>query len=135
MNADEFKILTEKVIGAAIEVSNVLGAGFIEKVYERALVRELGFRGIRTRSQAAISVKYKGCSVGDYFADILIEDVLVIELKCTDSFAPEHTAQCLNYLRATGLTVCLLMNFQKPRLEWKRIVAGFATCSDRSRTS
>jgi GxxExxY protein len=63
--------------------------------------------------------------VGDYFDDILVEDILVVELKCGDGFAKEHTAQCLNYLRASGLTVCLLVNFQKPKVEWRRIVNRF----------
>jgi GxxExxY protein len=62
--------------------------------------------------------------VGEYFADILVEDVLVIELKCAERFSSEHTAQCLNYLRASGRNLCLLVNFQKPRVEWKRIVYG-----------
>jgi GxxExxY protein len=70
-------------------------------------------------------VAYKGHSVGEYFADILVEDVLVVELKCVERLANEHTAQCLNYLRASGLAVCLLVNFQKPKVEWKRIVLGF----------
>jgi GxxExxY protein len=63
--------------------------------------------------------------VGEYFADILVEDALVVELKCVDRLAGEHTAQCLNYLRASGRTVCLLVNFQKPKVEWKRVVNGF----------
>ncbi len=63
--------------------------------------------------------------MGDYFADIVVENILVVELKCVDGFAKEHTAQCLNYLRASGLTVCLLVNFQKPKVEWKRIVHRF----------
>jgi hypothetical protein len=70
-------------------------------------------------------VTYKGQHVGEYFADILIEDILVVELKCADRLASEHTAQCLNYLRASSRTLCLLVNFQKPRVEWKRIVNGF----------
>jgi len=68
---------------------------------------------------------YKGQSVGTYFADILVEDVLVLQLKCTERLSNEHTAQCLNYLRASGLSLCLLVNFQKPKVEWKRIVHGF----------
>jgi GxxExxY protein len=94
-------------------------------VYERALLRELGFRGIRATAQASFAVTYKGHPVGDYFADILVEDVLVVELKCVERLANEHTAQCLNYLRASGRTLCLLINFQKPKVEWKRIVRGF----------
>ena len=128
MNTDErgcFDSLTEGVLGAVFEVSNTLGAGFLEKVYERALLRELGLRGIRAAAQASFAIPYKGHYVGEYFADILVEDVLVIELKCVERLANEHTAQCLNYLRASGRTLCLLVNFQKPKVEWKRIVHGF----------
>jgi GxxExxY protein len=114
--------LTDRVIGAVIEVGNTLGAGFLEKVYERALLRELQLRGLRATSQASFPVVYKGQCVGEYAADILVEDTLLVELKCTDRFANEHLAQCLNYLRASGKRVCLLVNFQKPRIEWKRVV-------------
>jgi GxxExxY protein len=114
--------LTDRVIGAVLEVGNTLGAGFLEKVYERALLRELQLRGLQATSQASFPVTYKGQCVGEYSADILVEDTLLVELKCTDRFANEHLAQCLNYLRASGRKVCLLVNFQKPRIEWKRIV-------------
>jgi GxxExxY protein len=117
--------LTESVLGAVFEVSNTLGAGFLEKVYERALLRELGLRGIRAAAQASFAVNYKGQSVGEYFADLLVEDELVVELKCAERLGNEHTAQCLNYLRASGRRFCLLVNFQKPKVEWKRIVLGF----------
>ena len=116
--------LTELVLGAVFEAANTLGAGFLEKVYERAVLRELDFRGIRTAAQASFTVSYKGQSVGEYFADILVEDVLVVELKCVERLGNEHTAQCLNYLRASGRRVCLLVNFQRPKVEWKRIVLG-----------
>jgi GxxExxY protein len=125
MDADSLDSLTERVLGAIFEVSNTLGAGFLEKVYQRALLRELGLRGMRAIAEASFTVTYKGHSVGEYFVDILVEDVLVVELKCVDRLANEHTAQCLNYLRASGRTVCLLVNFQKPKVEWKRIVHGF----------
>ncbi len=127
MNADHTCLdsLTEKVLAAVFDVSITLGAGFLEKVYQRALLRELGLRGIRAIAEASFAVVYKGYSVGEYFADLLVEDVLVLELKCAERLANEHTAQCLNYLRASGRTVCLLVNFQKPRVEWKRIVLGF----------
>jgi GxxExxY protein len=128
MNADErgfFESLTERVLGAVIEVSNTVGAGFLEKVYERALLRELGLRNIRAIAQASFPVIYKDHYVGEYFADILVEDVLVVELKCVERLANEHTAQCINYLRASGRTLCLLVNFQKPKAEWKRILCGF----------
>jgi GxxExxY protein len=130
MNTDErgfFDPLTERVLGAIFEVSNTLGTGFLEKVYERALLRELSLRGIRAIPQASIPVTYKGHSVGEYFADILVEDMLVVELKCAERLSNEHTAQCLNYLRASGRTLCLLVNFQKPKVEWKRIVHNFQT--------
>ena len=119
MNADErgyFDSLTDRVIAAIFEVSNRLGAGFLEKVYQRALLTELQLRGMRTATEVSYSVTYKGRCVGEYFADLVVEDVLVIELKCAEHLSKEHTAQCLNYLRASGLTICLLVNFQSP--EW-----------------
>jgi len=127
MNADKDSLdsLTERVLGAVFEVTNTLGAGFLEKVYQRALLRELALRGIRGTAEASFSVTYKGHSVGDYFADLLVEDVLVVELKCVERLCSEHSAQCLNYLRASGRTVCLLVNFQRPTVEWKRIVHRF----------
>jgi GxxExxY protein len=117
--------LTERVLSAVFEVSNTLGAGFLEKVYERALLHEFNLRGIRATAQAPLAVTYKGHPIGEYFADILVEDLLVIEVKCVDRLAPAHTAQCLNYLRASGLRLCLLVNFQQPKVEWKRIMCGF----------
>jgi GxxExxY protein len=128
MNTDErgyFDSLTERVLGAVFEVSNTLGVGFLEKVYQRALLTELRLRNIRATAEVSFAVTYKGHPVGEYFADILVEDVLVIELKCAERLSNEHTAQCLNYLRASGRTLCLLVNFQKPKVEWKRLVHGF----------
>ena len=128
MNADQRRFsdaLTQRVLAAIFEVSNTLGAGFLEKVYERALVKELGLRGIRATAQSSFAVKYKGQYVGEYFADIVVEDVLVIELKCAERLTNEHMAQCLNYLRASGQSVCLLVNFQRPKVDWKRIVHRF----------
>ena len=100
------------MLGAVFEVSNTLGAGFLEKGYQRALLRELSLRGIRATAEAC-------------FADLLVEDVLVVEFKCAERLANEHVAQCLNYLRASGLTLCLLVNFQKPKVEWRRLVLAF----------
>ena len=119
---DKLESLTENVLGAVFEVSNTLGVGFLEKVYERALVRELGLRGIRGAAQAPLTVAYKGQAVGEFFADILVEDVLVVELKCVERLGNEHMAQCLNYLRASGLSVCLLINFQRSKVEWRRVL-------------
>jgi GxxExxY protein len=128
MNTEERRCpdsLTESVIGAILEVSNVLGTGFLEKVYERALLKELGLRGIRATAQASFTVSYKGQDIGEYYPDILVEDVLVVELKCVERLANEHMAQCLNYLRVSGRSVCLLVNFQRSKAEWRRIVKGY----------
>lgn len=125
MNADLFDSLTERVLGAVLEVSNTLGAGFLEKVYERALLREFELRGIRATSQASLVVTYKGRYVGEYFADLLVGDALIVELKCVERLGNERTAQCLNYLRASGRKLCILVNFQRPEVEWKRIVHRF----------
>ncbi len=114
--------LTEKIIGAAFEVANELGPGFLEKVYERALKYELEEQGIKTQGQVQIPISYKTKPIGTYMADILVEEKILIELKCVNGFAKEHMAQCINYLTATGLKICLLINFQKPKVEWKRIV-------------
>ena len=120
MNADERR-LTERVLGAVFEVGNTLGCGFLEKVYERALIRELVGRGLKVRAQVRYTVRYKGHNFGDYIADLVVEDTVLIELKCVDALAPEHTAQCLNYLRASGLELCFLVNYQRPKVEWKRL--------------
>jgi GxxExxY protein len=96
MDADRINALTEQVLAAAFEVANTLGPGFLEKVYERALVRELELRGIKASTQVSFKVLYKGRPVGDYFADLVVEDSLAVELKCVDRLAAEHTAQCIN---------------------------------------
>ena len=114
--------LTETVIGSAFEIANVLGAGFLEKVYERALIRELALRGVSAKAQVSFPVCYKGKYVGEYLADLVVEEKVIVELKCVDRFANEHLAQCINYLKASGLRVALLINFQRPKVEWKRVL-------------
>jgi len=114
--------LTEKVIGAAFEVANVLGAGFLEKVYQRALLRELNMRDVKAVTNVCVPVSYKGECVGEYVPDLLVEGKLIVELKCVEHLGNEHLAQCINYLKASGLSVALLINFKKPRLEWKRVL-------------
>ncbi len=116
--------LIEGVIGAAYEVANVLGCGFLEKVYERAFLHELKLRGIPARTQVNLPVSYKGARVGEYSPDLLVDGQLLVELKCVECFSNEHIAQCLNYLRASGLRFALLINFQHPKVEWRRIVLG-----------
>jgi len=124
---DQLRInqLTEKVIGCAHLISNTLGAGFLEKVYENALVLELRNAGLEVGQQHPVPVFYKSVQVGDYTADLLVEGCVIVELKAVKALDEIHAAQCLNYLRATGLSVCLLINFAKPRLQIKRIVLGF----------
>jgi GxxExxY protein len=125
MNTNEHESLdglARTIIGAAYEVSNCLGCGFLEKVYERAMTRELGARGLAVKSQVRYLVDYKGSSVGEYLADLVVDDQIIVELKCVDAFATQHLAVCLNYLRASGLRLALLINFQKPKVEWKRII-------------
>ncbi|MGB7761947.1 MAG: GxxExxY protein [Bryobacteraceae bacterium] len=115
----------EAVVGAAYEVSNVLGAGFLEKVYERALFRELTLRGLAVRTQVPYPVAYKGQTVGEYAADLLVENQLIVELKCVEAFSYDHLAKCINYLKAARLRLALLINFQKPKVEWRRVVYGW----------
>ena len=117
--------LAEAVIGAAYEVANHLGGGFLEKAYERALLHELRLRSIPAESQAPIRVSYKDECVGEYLADLLVAGRLIVELKCVEQFTNEHLAQCLNYLKATGEHLALLINFQKTKVEWRRVVHQF----------
>lgn len=129
----EINRLTEKVIGCVFRVSNGLGCGFLEKVYENALAYELRKAGINVRQQYGIPVQYDGVTVGEYVADLLVEDVLLIELKAVQALDGIHLAQCLNYLKATGLRLCLLINFGKPKAEVKRVVNKYAFPSNRPR--
>ena len=125
MDREPLDELSERVIGAVFEVSNSLGAGFLEKVYEKALLRELGLVGIRVAAQAPFSVLYKGHCVGEYFADILVEGALMVELKCVERLGYERGAQGLNYLKASGMELCLLVNFQRSKVEVRRVVVGY----------
>ena len=112
---------TEIVIGCAFKVSNELGCGFLEKVYENALAHEIRKAGLRIEQQKGIVVRYDGIVVGEYVADLLVEGVVLIELKCCKAFDEIHEAQCLNYLKATNLPICLLINFGRPKVEIKRL--------------
>ncbi|MCC7087907.1 MAG: GxxExxY protein [Chloroflexi bacterium] len=108
--------LASRVIGAAIEVHRVLGPGFLESVYEAALCAELEQRSIAYARQAVVEVSYKGRPVGESRLDLLVERRLIVELKAIDALAPIHMAQVLSYLRATGIHLALLINFNVPRL-------------------
>ena len=111
---------TKAVIGCAFEVINELGAGFLESVYEKALLLALQQKGVVAVSQQACKVMFRGECVGDFYADILVEGKVIVELKAVKAIAPEHQAQIINYLNATGIEVGLLINFGNPRLEYKR---------------
>jgi len=113
--------VSERIIGCAFLVMNRLGIGFLEKVYENPLAHELCTAGLRVTQQHAISVTYNGVNVGDYAADLLVEGKVVIELKAVKALDSVHTAQCINYLKASGLRLCMLLNFGRPRLEIQRI--------------
>lgn len=125
MNHDEHRYdhdpLTEKVIGCAFTVANTLGNGFLEKVYENALTHELRKAGLQCEQQRPIPVTYDGVIVGDYFADIIVNKELVMELKTVSKTTEIHMAQCLNYLKASSLSKCLLINFARAKIEIKRI--------------
>src|SRR5262245_4661303 len=108
---EQLNALTEKVIGCAFKVANTLGCGFLEKVYENALVHELRKNGIRCLPQQPLKVYYDEVLVGDFDVDILVEEVLLVELKATLDHHSVFVAQCLNYLRASGRLICLLFNF------------------------
>lgn len=129
MDADERRSelnrITEAIIGCAFRVSNTLGAGFNEKVYENALAHELRKAGLQAAQQHPARVMYDGIEVGNYVCDVLVEDCVLVELKAVAQLANEHLAQCMNYLKATGLSVCLLINFGKPKIEIKRVVRDF----------
>jgi GxxExxY protein len=117
--------LSGKVIGAALSVLNTLGAGYWETVHEAALAIEPREHGFVVRQRYGMTVMYRGSAVGDYFAHLLVTGVLVIELKVARALTKElHHQQRINYLKATGLRLCLLLNFAKPRLEIKPIVNG-----------
>jgi len=117
-----YKELSYKIIELALEVHNELGCGFLEKVYENALMILLDREGIPAKQQAPADVYFQNQVVGQYFADILVDNKIILELKTVDTIANVHKAQVLNYLRATGIKLGLILNFAKPRLEYRRLV-------------
>jgi GxxExxY protein len=114
--------ITYAINGAVFEVNRILGSGFLEKVYENALLVELKRRGIKAESQVPIKVLYKEKVVGEYIADLLVEDKVIVELKTVENIDKVHEAQLLNYLKATGIRVGILVNFKHPKAEIKRMV-------------
>ena len=115
-------VISKRVIGCGFEVSNQLGAGFFESVYENALCLELEHQGLSFERQRHLNVVYKERVVGRYVADIVVEGRLLVELKALSALTKDHDSQVMNYLRATGLSVGLLLNFGTPRLGIRRLV-------------
>lgn len=114
--------ITEQVIGAAFEVHNEMGYGFLERVYQRSMQVELEIRGLNAVIENKIKVYYKGHVVGDYAADILVEELVIVELKVAKEYNREDEAQLLNELKATGIKAGLLINFGRTKVEFKRFV-------------
>ncbi|MBI1832396.1 MAG: GxxExxY protein [Planctomycetes bacterium] len=125
MTRDEMNQVSEKIIGLAYKVHNTLGAGFLEKVYENALAHELRKAGIKVAQQQKIDVIYDGIVVGVYITDLLVEECINVEIKTVKAIDDVHLAVSLNYLRATKLSLSLILNFAKPRVEIKRVVHNF----------
>ena len=122
MTENEYNQLTEIIINCAYTVSNKLGCGFLEKVYENAMVIELRKRNIDAKQQHPITVYYEEYSVGEYFADLFVNNEIIVELKTVRNIEDLHLAQLVNYLKATNKKVGLILNFAKPKVEIKRMV-------------
>jgi GxxExxY protein len=127
MGADERRYfgvsrVSERIIGCAFRVSNALRIGFLEKIYENALTHELRKAGLAVEQQFGIVVHYDGVVVGQYAVDLPVEGSVMVELKAVRALDGAHDAQCINYLTATGLPLCLLLNFGKPRVEIRRFI-------------
>lgn len=114
--------VTEQIIGSAFEVSNTLGCGFLEKVYENALAKELRIKNLKVEQQKKISVFYKNENVGDYYADLCVEDDVIVEIKSIKQLAEIQEAQLINYLKATNKRLGLLINFGTPKVQIRRLV-------------
>ena len=112
--------LTRSIIGCAFEVINELGSGFLESVYEQAMMVALADAGLSVESQQPIQVRFRERPVGNFYADLFVEEKVIVELKAVQALTPAHQAQIINYLNATGIAVGLLINFGNPKLEFKR---------------
>lgn len=113
--------LTSLILEASFEVIKELGSGFLESVYEKSMMIALKQKGLKVDSQVPLQVKFRGVIVGEFYADLLVEDKIIVELKAISRILPEHKAQTINYLKATGIEVGLLINFGNPKLEYYRL--------------
>ena len=116
----KYEAITQVVIGCAFDVLNELGAGFLESVYEKALLFALRQEGLSATAQHPVKVMFRNQCVGDFFVDIFVDGKVIVELKAVKAITPEHQAQIINYLNATGIEVGLLINFGNSKLEYKR---------------
>jgi len=117
-----YKELSYKIIGLAMQVHRELGSGFLEKVYENSLMVLFRRDKIPAAQQVSINVHFEGEIVGNYIADILVEDKIILELKCIEAIANIHRAQALNYLKATGKQLAIILNFAQKKLEYERLI-------------
>jgi GxxExxY protein len=120
--------LTHQIIGSAMEVHKLLGPGFLESIYQRALQQEILLRGLSTETERQIHILYKGQLVGKHRLDLIVSGIVVVELNAVTSISDAHLAQALSYLKASELELALILNFGEPRLTWKRVVKS-RTCA------
>lgn len=113
---------TKAILGAAFEVSNQLGHGFLEALYRRALLKELAHRGLNAEQEIPFPVNYRGELIGNYIADLVVEGCVIVELKAVETIVPAHVSQVLNYLRASGFRTGMLLNFGQERVQYRRIL-------------
>jgi GxxExxY protein len=125
MLEDDANLITEKIINCAFTVSNTLGCGFLEKVYENALVIELTKQGLEVEQQKSLNVYYANCLVGEYFCDLFVAKEIIIELKTVKCIDEIHKAQLMNYLKACRKRFGLIINFANPKIEIKRMLNGY----------
>lgn len=118
----ELNQLTERIIRCAYDVSNALGSGFVEKVYQNAMYHRLIKEGLDVVQQYPLEVFYDGILVGEFFVDLLVENQVILELKAVQNLEDVHIAQAMNYLKASGLPLCLLINFGRPKIEIRRFI-------------
>jgi GxxExxY protein len=125
MERERVDSITRAIIGAAQKVSSKLGEGFLEEVYENSLAVELGKSSYQVEHQRSVLVEYEGAIVGEYIPDLIVENEVLVEIKAVTCLDRVYRQQCINYLRATGFRVCLLLNFGQSRLEVRRLVNRF----------